>query len=291
MLEDFFIADRLNLVTKTSGMDSKECCVDENFFDQYPYEISYNYNSRGFRDTAWPPESDLDKSIWCIGDSFTLGLGVAYQHTWPQQLQTRLNQRCINVSLDGASNQWISRRTVQILQQVQPDVLIIQWSFLHRRELDVSVAAAARWRDFYSSIKDSDWPNCDSPSEISLLPEKIQNEIKTIHGYPYSIGNDTARRAWFVPSTDQDDFDNFHDCVAAVQAHRDNCCVIHSAIPEFAPPAIKSAVDLFFQENNLNWLGEIKQIDVARDGYHYGIRTTAEIAQHLERMYKQCKKY
>lgn len=291
MLEDLFIADRINLISHTSGMDSREHCVDKSFFDHYPYQIKYSYNSRGFRDAEWPAESELGKSIWCLGDSFTQGLGLAHEHTWPQQLQARLAQRCINVSLDGGSNQWIARRAVQILTAVCPDLMVLQWSFLHRRELDIESAAAACWKDFYNTVRDSSWPDCDNVDELSMLPEYIQSEIKNVHGYPHRIANDVARRAWFEPCSDHDDYLDFVHAVNSVEACKQHCCVIHSVIPDYAPEQIKKSVNLFFEENNINWLGEIQQLDRARDGYHYGVQTTAKIAQDIERIWLLCKKY
>jgi hypothetical protein len=38
--------------------------------------------------------------------------------------------------MDGASNQWISRKTIEIIKEVNPKNIIIMWSYTHRRELD-----------------------------------------------------------------------------------------------------------------------------------------------------------
>jgi hypothetical protein len=116
-------------------MDSVEHCHDPEHFKQYPWPITYNYNSRGFRDQEWPESvEELKNSIWCFGDSFTVGLGSPLEHTWPWLLQKQTGQRVINVSMDGASNNWIARRATLVQKEIAPINTIIMWSYIHRRE-------------------------------------------------------------------------------------------------------------------------------------------------------------
>ena len=100
-------------------------------FLRYPYPISYSYNSHGFRDDEWP--DDLSDVIWCVGDSFTAGIGVPFDHRWTNILQNKLNKRCINLGIDGASNELIRNICLQILREYNPKTLIPMWSFFHRR--------------------------------------------------------------------------------------------------------------------------------------------------------------
>lgn len=122
-----------------TGMDSLEHCADPERYKNYQFPVKYQYNSRGFRDQEWPKLNDrnvLRDAIWCLGDSFTEGLGSAASHTWPVLLQKATGLRVINVSLDGASNQWIARKARYINDHLAPRHLIVMWSYLHRRELD-----------------------------------------------------------------------------------------------------------------------------------------------------------
>lgn len=114
------------------GIDSPEYAISKDHFERYSKLVVYQFNSLGYRDAEWP--EDLDNLIWCIGDSFTLGLGQQYDETWPQIVQKMLTCRVINVSMNGASNDWIARRAKFILSNFNPKVLLIQWSFIHRRE-------------------------------------------------------------------------------------------------------------------------------------------------------------
>lgn len=114
------------------GIDSYEQCLDKKLFETYPYDIFYFFNERGFRDYEWT--NNFMDCIWCVGDSFTVGLGQMFEHTWHQQLAVISNTPIINISLNGASNDWISRKVKYILDNTNPKAVCIQWSYLHRRE-------------------------------------------------------------------------------------------------------------------------------------------------------------
>lgn len=136
ILPDLCLPSRAGQIWQYTGIDSPEHCEDQEHFVQYPHSVEYRYNSRGFRDQEWPQDpAELRSAVWCLGDSFTVGVGQPYEHTWPQILSARLNQRVINVSMDGASNHWILRRCRDIMQHISPTHMIVMWSYAHRREL------------------------------------------------------------------------------------------------------------------------------------------------------------
>ena len=135
ILPDFVLPSRVNQHWKYSGLDSPDLCLDKKHFNSYPYTIDYLYNSRGYRDQEWPTQlNQLKDAIWCIGDSFTVGLGSPVEHTWPYILQQQTGQRTINVSMDGASNNWIARCVNLIQKEIDPKNIIVMWSYVHRRE-------------------------------------------------------------------------------------------------------------------------------------------------------------
>jgi hypothetical protein len=109
--------------------------LDPQHFRDYPHSIEYVYNSRGFRDAEWPQDlATLRQAIWCVGDSFTVGVGQPFDHIWPQVLARALARRTINVSMDGASNAWIHRRAWDIISEVRPRCMVVMWSYTHRTE-------------------------------------------------------------------------------------------------------------------------------------------------------------
>ena len=136
ILPDFVLSSRANQHWQYSGIDSIEHCLNKNHFRSYPYSIEYAYNSRGYRDAEWPDTLDeLKRAIWCFGDSFTVGVGQPFDHIWPQVLSKKLQHRIINVSMDGASNDWIFRKLKRVYEVINPKNIVILWSYTHRREL------------------------------------------------------------------------------------------------------------------------------------------------------------
>ena len=126
------IANRINLpLTETSGLDSYDMSKNKDHFINYGKKITYQYNSRGFRDAEWP--EDLSDVVWCLGDSFTVGIGQPYEETWPKILEKRTGKRCLNLGEDECSNDTIALRTKTITEQYQPKIIIIMWSYLQRR--------------------------------------------------------------------------------------------------------------------------------------------------------------
>jgi hypothetical protein len=131
ILPDLKLKFTANKQLKSYGIDSYQHCSNKEHFLNYPYSIEYQFNSRGFRGPEWP--SNLDETCWCIGDSFTLGMGSPYNHTWAYILQETIKIKTINVSMVGASNDWMARKTCEILE-IKPKYIVVQWSYVHRRE-------------------------------------------------------------------------------------------------------------------------------------------------------------
>ena len=237
VLHNIQIPEFANMQMLYSGMDSLDRCQDKYKFINYPNKISYDYNSRGFRDTEWP--SDGNNAIWCLGDSFTVGLGQPLEETWPQLLQSKTNTRTVNVSMVGASNDWLKRQANYILNEINPIALIIQWSFIHRREKP-----------------DTNLSDC---------------ERRTYHGGTHIEGEiDESLRLKHMPT----DVLNLLSCMSEIESNKNNINVVHSIIPFlpyfdyniFIKAIHKKCTGIQFVEYN-------KKIDFARDGYHYGHNT------------------
>jgi len=132
ILPDLVLPSRANHHWLVSGMDNLPYCNDKIHYLRYPHRVEYHYNSRGFRDAEWP--QNLDDSILCLGDSFTVGIGQPQNHIWPSRLQTATGRRTVNISKDGARNDWIARRAKDLVSVCKPRAMIVMWSYLHRRE-------------------------------------------------------------------------------------------------------------------------------------------------------------
>lgn len=277
-LPDFILPTRKNQSWDKSGSDHPDYCLDHLHFKNYPHAVTYNYNSRGFRDQEWPESGpELENSVWCIGDSFTVGIGSPLSHTWVNILQSRLGQRCINVSLDGASNAWIARKALQVLDVVQPRLMIIHWSYIQRSESADTALSDEQRRIKVSKINDINQLKLTG-FELMQTVEAHKKQCNVIHS--------------FVPDS------NLLD-------HRHNQS-IWSAIKDITWPQLPANLNEF---NNLpsnivdelktfnvyhvlyayydlahstTWLPEIVPLDLARDGHHYDTVTATNFVDQLE---------
>lgn len=283
ILPDFILPSRINLACSYIGVDRLEKCLNRRHFLEYPYKINYSYNSRGFRDAEWPEQvHELQSAIWCVGDSFTVGLGSPYEHIWPQRLQHARNQRTINVSMDGASNNWIARKTCGILETISPQTIIIQWSYISRREAGVDSVLDQEWNDFYNRIREPDWPNCNR-HQWSQLNKSILLKINNVYGgwNEDRMPRDEDRLLHFINCSTQDDINNTLDCIRRVQAQAGNTVIIHSFIPKFVPDNFKGTI-----ESQIVGLviPELGRLDIARDGHHYDVLTSDSFVAQIQQL-------
>ena len=172
-----------------SGIDTLELCFDKKHYLSYPKDISYRYNSRGFRDNEWP--EDLTDVIWCVGDSFTVGIGQPFQETWPQVLEKKTGQRCLNLGEDACSNDTISLRIQEICKLHNPKLIVVMWSYLHRRR--VKKADGTFWNAHHDQNDfglDRDMENFSNnfqavnklPTNVInlLIPDAFDGDVKPI---------------------------------------------------------------------------------------------------------------
>lgn len=60
------------------------------------YEITYDFNSYGFRNKEFVPEED---AIIILGDSLSFGTGLPREMTWPDMIEKRTGRTVFNLSL------------------------------------------------------------------------------------------------------------------------------------------------------------------------------------------------
>lgn len=248
----------------------------------YAHQVKYSFNSRGFRDCEWP-ETQLEQQIWCVGDSATLGIGSPMEFTWPKILETRTHSRTIKVALAGASNSWIFRQCQYILNEIQPVALIIQWSLLHRRELSKESVLEERWQKFYQNIKGHQWPQC-SYSDRTQLPSWIQQEIDSCHeAFNHCVGDEDRRIA--QPDVTISSLENVKHTINFIQQleyQKNRTVLIHSVVPRFA--SCLDDKNLFYKEIQtlpIKFIPEFQIKDFARDGQHYGQRTSEQFVDQV----------
>lgn len=278
-LADLVITSRAGQRYLHTGIDSPEHCIDPEHFAQYPHDVQYVFNSRGFRDSEWPNDLEqLQQAIWCVGDSFTVGVGQPYDHIWPRVLSARTGRRTINVAMDGASNAWISRRARQIQQEIQPANMITMWSYWHRRELSNSNLPDENRRlfrgdDLANSQDIGEFETCrlainrnSGRVDECLIPdyfghsgmrmalEACWNDIRG-HSWPVSAPLD--RQSFdLLPRSIIDEIDQLHNC-------------------------LHHFVDFYRVEESIRDIICVPRLDLARDGHHFDIVTSTWLADCL----------
>jgi len=96
-------------------------------------QIRYKLNNYGYRDREWT-DSDLNDSIWCVGHSDTLGMGVLDTETYCHKLGLLSNTPTINLGIAGASYDTFSRIIGSGLKKYKPRAIIIQSTTHGRKE-------------------------------------------------------------------------------------------------------------------------------------------------------------
>ena len=272
ILPDLVLSSRQNQIWSESGSDTLELCKNKRHFKAYPYQVEYRYNSRGFRDVEWPDNIDeLKNAIWCLGDSFTVGIGSPVEHTWPYVLQEQTRTRIINASMDGASNNWISRKALQIIKDVEPKHLVIHWSYISRREQSIDQIKENSWQQFYQNIADPSGLSCSWKDQYKL-PLFTKDEIQTLHAPGHQPQfNDENRRLQSIDSTTEQDIENTLACIDLVDSVATSTKIIHSFIPNFSPAGQGKFVQTRVKGT---CIPEFIRLDWARDYHHYDIKTS-----------------
>ena len=274
ILPEFTLRSQATQRRQYNGIDSPRMCLDKKHFDSYPHKIDYTYNSRGYRDAEWPltPE-ELQQAVWCVGDSFTVGIGSPAEHTWPFLLQKELDCRTINISMNGASNEWIVRKAIDIINKIKPKLIIVQWSYIHRAELNDSTLSDEDRRQQFDDLSLQDIELETKFLKLVQKLESIKQNTEVIHSFIPNFGiknniqeiwDQIAGKDWpTAPKT----LDEFNKLSSGVVDELTNNFKLYNKLNLY--------YQLFY---NINYVPEIQLIDLARDGYHYDILTAKKFA-------------
>jgi hypothetical protein len=283
ILPDFVCPSRVNQQWKHSGLDSPDVCLDKKHFDSYPYSVDYLYNSRGYRDQEWPTQLDqLKDAIWCVGDSFTVGIGNPVEHIWPHLLQQYTGHRTINVSMDGASNEWMTRKIKTLVEDIAPKTIIVQWSYFTRRESSTGSNDEDRKIRFDPLVSDEEdfknFKNC------VLQTQQISENCQLINSViPYACAGISVKevRGWWYNDRQSD----WPEILPATLA--DIPTDIQQQLKhknKFQKYFMHYQLQQFAKNNNIilvDQLDEFYNKRLARDGHHYELVTATNFVKQL----------
>lgn len=278
LLSDFVLESRINAQWAYSGIDTESKCKDKNHFKNYPHKVEYTYNSRGFRDAEWPESIDeLKNAIWCIGDSFTVGIGSPIEHTWPYLLQQKTGRRCINVSMDGASNEWIVRKTQRLIKEINPDKIVIMWSYVHRREnKDESLSDEDRRIHEVDSTEIEDLIKLKSCIRSTLRPGITHTLIPGAYASQDHIDttyNNVSGSSWPQKILNRTIFESLP---AGIVTELKLKYKIYDEISKSI-----EMVELIEECKNIFGLIEVPQLDYARDHHHFDKLTSLWLVEKI----------
>ena len=103
---------------------------------------TYDFNSLGFRGEEFDAEAQV--KLFVCGCSFTFGIGVELEESWPFLLKQRLaahrdlaasSVNLLNFSEAGASNDYIARTLIEQSTRVRPDLIVAGFTQPLRFEL------------------------------------------------------------------------------------------------------------------------------------------------------------
>lgn len=251
--------------------------------------IEYRFNSRGFRDREWP--ENIKDVIWCVGDSELLGTGITYEQACPRQLELITGRTTIDISIPRASNDWIARQCRILIEELKDDVdtILIQWSFTTRSELSSDEARNRLLVELYSSIKEPNWPSIDGFFDMESLDPIIAKELTSDPYYSKILamqGPQENAQIHFKKELLFDYAGAKHTISLMLDLEKicRNTQIIHSFVPKFAAPDERVFVYQQLSENNIVFLEEYEQIDMARDRSHSGPQTHRCYAERVAEM-------
>ena len=291
ILPDIILHSRVNRRWTESGLDSLAQCANKQHFHNFTqqHDVNYVYNSRGFRDDEWPTTiKELKKCIWCFGDSFTVGLGSSLDNTWVNILQQQSGIRCINISMDGASNKWISRKIQDVICIIDPTNIVVQWSYFHRDEMS------------NANLSDEDRKMHCSANEETVIEEFLRFKSQIASPPPYVvhtfIPHASVVESYIEASSMEHSWDNIRD---------ESWGNMPRTVPQLfmLSPAIRTELANLANDgiNEYKRLKHyvyfpsilqriikcdapikiIQQIDIARDSHHYDVLTANKYVEYI----------
>lgn len=157
-------------------------CASDEMFSRMPFyntymqlhplaeDFQYTFNSWGFRADYNYEDLNVDgkkaKIILAIGDSFTMNVGGPLEHSWPSQLQERVNLPVLNGGVDG-----LGPDSYHLIVDKMRKYFDVQHTFcllnLHGGATADQLADANCTEQKIHILKSYEWPH---GSEIAFIP-------------------------------------------------------------------------------------------------------------------------
>jgi hypothetical protein len=113
--------------------------------------IIYQYNKHGFRTTDFELNSSK-KSVLCLGCSFTEGIGLNSEQTWPDLLRPYFPDHMVyNLGVAGSSSDTVARLLTNVGSLLNTSHVFIVWPTVGRYET-YSEKIASHWNHHHTEM-------------------------------------------------------------------------------------------------------------------------------------------
>ncbi len=129
-------------------------------------KFTYKFNSHGFR----CDEFTSDPSIVFLGCSYTVGVGLPIETTWPYIVSKKLGLRCYNLGIGGSSNDTAFRLALHWLKEIKPKIVVFCRTFPTRIDIFSDKGVIANPAEEVSDFYLKHWTN--NPHNLMLSMEK-----------------------------------------------------------------------------------------------------------------------
>lgn len=135
-------------------------------------KVAYKMNEHGYRSKSFKDKSKYN--ILTLGCSWTMGIGLEEEATWPALIADKLQGTLFNYAMYGVSTSFIAKNYYKILKTgIIPDVTLIMWPGFSRRDYITEAGEFRKIGGFRMATKeDPVWRN----SEEDLLFLQLRND-------------------------------------------------------------------------------------------------------------------
>ena len=128
------VFEKRNVTSYWANPDTKENFLKNPKPGYTETSIVYQYNSHGFRTKEFNVDTVIP-SILCLGCSFTEGIGVHVDQTWPSLIQLYFpDYQVYNLGVAGASGDAMPRILTNLGQMLHTKFVFLLWTDLFRYE-------------------------------------------------------------------------------------------------------------------------------------------------------------
>ena len=178
--------------------------------------------------------------------------------------------------MDGASNYWIARKTLDIINHISPEAIIIQWSYIHRAELNDTTLSDENRRLHFAHCEEYLYENIELGYRFVKLIQQVElvkQQTRIIHSFipEFGIKNDVLN-IWNQIS--DSDWPPFPQSLEEFNGLPSN--IVDELINFFK---VYDIFKIYYGvHHKIEYVSEIKKLDLARDGLHYDILTAQQFA-------------